>query len=346
MRRRFVWRFGALMFLGALFACGAFTFLFWLVALSLGAPGLPDSINLLLRGAGIVIFFVGLGALFVTVRIFRRAAEPVGEVIDAAQRVADGDYAIRVQERGPREVRALTRAFNAMTTRLQANDSQRRQMLADISHDLRTPLTVIQGNLEGMLDGVYPLDRAHVEPVLDETRQLARLIQDVRTMALTEAGALQLHKEPTDLAALVYETTALFRAQAKGAGIILQTETAAELPNVNCDPARVRQILENLIANALQFTARDGTISVTCARYDNKNVTLAVNDTGRGIAPQDLPHIFDRFYKARDSGGSGLGLAIAKQLVQLHDGEIFAESELNRGTTIRFTLPLGGETNG
>ncbi len=341
MRRRFVWRFGALLFLMVLFACGAFTFLFWVAALSQGLLALPEPTNLLLRAIGIGIFLSGLGALLFTFRIFRRSAEPVGEVIDAAQRVADGDYTIRVQERGPHEVRTLTHAFNAMTARLEQNDTLRKNMLADISHDLRTPLTVMQGNLEGMLDGIYPLDRAHLEPVLDETRQMARLIQDLRTMALTEAGALHLLKEPTDLAVLTHETVALFRAQAEAAEIHLETNTDARLPLVECDPARIRQVLENLIANALRFTARGGQVVVHCASHNRHNVSVTVKDTGRGISSDELPHVFERFYKARDSGGSGLGLAIAKGLVEAHDGTISAESELGKGTRIVLTLPVG-----
>lgn len=343
MRRRFVWRFGALLFLMVVFACGAFTFLFWVAALAQGFLALPEPTSWLLRVVGIGIFLVGMGALLFTFRVFRRSAEPVGEVIDAAQRVADGDYSIRVQERGPREVYALTRAFNAMTTRLEQNDTLRKNMLADISHDLRTPLTVIQGNLEGMLDGVYPLDRAHLEPVLDETRQLARRIQDLRTMALTEAGALHLVKEPTDLTVLIHETAALFRAQAQAADVRLEIETDATLPQVMCDPARIRQVLENLIANALRFTPPSGQVRVSSTWHNTNNAAVTVKDTGRGISPDELPQIFERFYKARDSGGSGLGLAIAKGLVEAHGGTISAQSEVGKGTEITFTLPLNAQ---
>lgn len=339
MRRHMFFRIGILFFVFFTLICGAFTLLFWVIALSLGVLSLPESTNTLLRFFGIAIFLVGLGGMLFTLRAFRRAAEPVGDVIDAAERVAGGDYSIRVQERGPREVRTLTRSFNAMTARLQADDVQRRSLLADVSHELRTPLTVIQGNLEGMLDGVYPLDRAHLEPALDETRLLARLIEDLRTMALAEAGALHLRKESTDLAILVNETVASFRAQAGAAGIALMTETGAGLPNVDADPARIRQVLENLIANALRFTGRGGEIRVMCELHTNKNAAVTVKDTGQGISPTELPHIFERFYKARDSRGTGLGLAIAMNLVQAHGGEIFAESVQGKGTKIWFTLP-------
>lgn len=338
-RRRFMWRFGFLFLLLALLACGAFTLLFWILALSFSQPNLPPAFNLV-RPLGLGAFLIALVILAFTIRAFRRAVEPVGEVIDAAQRVADGDYTTRVQERGPREVRGLTRAFNAMTARLQSNDAQRRRLLADVSHELRTPLSVIQGNLEGMLDGVYPLDRTHLEPVLDETRQLSLLIEDLSTLALAESGALQLRKESTDLAILVHETVASFRAQAASAGITLAADTAQNLPGVLLDPARIRQVLENLLANALRYTPRGGEVKVTCAVGTKSNVWIAVKDTGRGISPEALPHIFERFYKEQDSRGTGLGLAIAASLVQSHGGTISAESIPGQGTTIRFEIPV------
>lgn len=340
MRQRFFWRFGILFFLLAFIGCGIFTFLFWLVALSFSQTHIPDSTNLIFRPLGLGAFLVAIVVLVLTVRAFRRAVDPVGEVIDAAQRVADGDYATRVEERGPREVRGLTRAFNEMTARLEANDAQRRALLADVSHELRTPLTVIQGNLEGLLDGVYPMDRAHLEPVLDETRQLARLIEDLRTLALAESGALVLQKEATDLSILIHETIASFRAQAESTGIALSVETAPALPNVIVDPARIRQVVENLIANALQYTPRGGEIRVTVTSDTGKNVSVTIQDTGRGISPEELPHVFERFYKARDSRGTGLGLAITRSVIEAHGGKVFAESRAGQGTKIWFTLPI------
>ncbi len=334
-----MWRFGLLFLLVALFACGAFTFLFWWLALSFSQLPLPDSINLVLRPLGLGAFLLSLVILAFTLRAFRRTVEPVSQVIEAAQRVAAGDYAVRVQEQGPREVRSLAQSFNAMTARLESNDAQRRRLLADVSHELRTPLTVIQGNLEGMLDGIYPLDRVHLQPVLDETRQLALLIEDLRTLALAESGALELARESTDPVILLNETAALFRAQAEAGDIALRVETAPNLPNVFVDPARIRQILENLIANALRYTPRGGEIRLKCALDKGENVWIAVQDTGRGIGAEELPHIFERFYKERDSRGTGLGLAIAKSVIDAHGGEIAAESVPGQGTIIRFQLP-------
>lgn len=339
-RRRFVWRFGLLFFLFALLACGAFTFLFWFLALSFSQTNVPADIIFVLRPVGLGAFLLAIVILGFTIRAFRRAVEPVGEVIDAAQRVADGDYAARVQERGPREVRGLTRAFNSMTAQLQANDAQRRRLFADVSHELRTPLTVIQGNLEGMLDGVYPMDRAHLEPVLDETRQLSLLIEDLRTLALAESGALLLNKEATDPVILLNESAASFSAQAAAGGVRCVVETEPNLPNVLADPARIRQVLENLIANALRYTPRGGEIRLTCKTDTRAGVWITIQDTGQGIDAQELPHIFERFYKGRDSRGTGLGLAIAASLIDAHGGEISAASTLGEGTTILIRLPI------
>src|SRR5439155_19842268 len=150
--------------------------------------------------------------------------------MEAAGQIADGDYSTRVPERGPSEVRQLARAFNSMAARLEATDQERRGLLADVTHELRTPLTVIQGNLEGILDGIYPADEAHVAPILDETRVLSRLIDDLRTLSLAESGALQLQKEPTDLAALASETVASFRPEADAGQISLDMETERGLP--------------------------------------------------------------------------------------------------------------------
>jgi two-component system OmpR family sensor kinase/two-component system sensor histidine kinase BaeS len=283
-----------------------------------------------------------VGGLLLVGRAVRRAAIPIGDLLDAADRVAEGDYSTRAAEHGPREVRALARAFNSMAERLQTTDEQRRNLLADVTHELRTPLSVIQGNLEGLIDGVYPADEARLRAILDETQVLSHLIDDLRTLALVESGALNLQKEPTDLAALAGETTAAFRAQADAAGVTLHAEVAPDVPVLNVDPVRMREVLANLIANALRYTPRHGKVAVRCSveRDRSTRVLVSVSDTGEGISPDDLPHIFDRFYKSPDSRGTGLGLAIAKNLVVAHGGLITASSEAGQGTTIRFTLPV------
>jgi signal transduction histidine kinase len=291
-------------------------------------------------GFGIFWLLIVLGGLgiFLTVRSLRRVARPVAEVMEAAERVADGDYAVRVTEQGPREMRNLTRSFNSMTERLEYNEAQRRALLADVTHELRTPLTVMQGNLEALLDGVYPRDDEHLSSILDETRVLARLVEDLRTLSLAESGALKLHKEPTDLAILIEESLIAFRAQSDTAGVRLQATVPDDLPTVDLDPVRIREVLANLIANALRHTPNGGQIEVSAVQ-DQEWVAIVVRDNGSGIDPADLPHVFDRFYKSEQSRGMGLGLAIARNLVDAHGGEITAESGPG-GTTMRFTLPL------
>ncbi|MEW5721144.1 MAG: ATP-binding protein, partial [Chloroflexota bacterium] len=306
LRGRFFLRFGILLALMLLFSCAIFAFIVSLFSnwLSAGSRFHP--------GVIIPIIFIFAGLLLVG-RAFRGFALPIGDLVAASARIADGDYSARIAERGPREVRSLARAFNQMAARLQTTDELRRALLADVTHELRTPLTVIQGNLEGLLDDVYPRDDAHLQPILDETRVLSRLIDDLQTLALAESGALQLQKEPTDLATLIGETVASFRAQADAAQVALNTEIAANLPTLHLDPARIRQVLENLIANAVRYTSNGGKISVRCS-VDNPQsavssqrsvVVVAVSDSGRGIAPEELPHIFDRMYKSRDSRGAG-----------------------------------------
>jgi signal transduction histidine kinase len=284
-----------------------------------------------------LLILLGIVGVFLTVRNLRRTTAPIWDVMDAAERVADGDYEVRVAEQGPRETRELARTFNSMTERLQSNETQRRALLADVTHELRTPLTVMQGNLEALLDGVYPHDDEHLAPILEETRVLARLVEDLRTLSLAESGALKLHKEPTDLEILIEETAAAFRTQADTDGVQLLVNTPGDLPPLELDPVRIREVIANLITNALRHTPAGGLIEITATQAQSQ-IQLTVRDTGSGIAPDDLPHIFDRFYKSEQSRGTGLGLAIARNLVAAHGGEITVQSQLGGGTTFRITL--------
>jgi signal transduction histidine kinase len=294
-----------------------------------------------------VVFGVLFVLLVATVgRVFRRTAVPIGDVMEAADSVAAGDYTVRVRARGAGEVRRLAESFNEMTSRLQANEEQRRHLLADVAHELRTPLAVVRGNLEGMLDGVYPRDDAHLIPILEETTHMARLLEDLRTLSLAEAGALLLHREPADLVALIADVVTAFASRAATSGVAF-TGSARSVPELEVDPVRIREVMENLVTNALRYTPAGGTIQITAAPAPGRrSVAVAVSDTGSGIAPEDLPHVFERFAKSADSGGSGLGLAIAKRLVEAHGGEIGAESSPGRGTTIRFTLPIESSATG
>lgn len=337
MRGGFMRKVALLFTTAALLSVGAATFLFWTLASALGASDLPGDIA---RGVALLLL---LGGLALAARSLRRLAAPVSDVIDAVGRVADGDLTARVDERGPREARSLARAFNTMTSRLRASEEQRRRLLADVSHELRTPLSVVQGNLEALVDGVHPADEAHLTAILEETKILSRLIEDLRTLSLAESGALALYREPTDVATLARETVASFGPQADQAGVGLATNAPPDLPIADVDPVRAREILANLVSNALRYTPRGGRVRVDLHAEDGA-IALAVIDTGAGIPPDSLERIFDRFYKSAESRGAGLGLAIAKQLVEAHGGTIRASSEVGRGTEIRLTLPVGTAT--
>jgi two-component system OmpR family sensor kinase len=285
-------------------------------------------------GFVLLVFTVGWGA-----RSLRRMFTPLDELFHASERVANGDYSVRVEEKGPPEVYSLMRSFNAMAERLQISDQQRRNMLADVSHELRTPITVIQGNVEGILDGLYPADEAHLKSIIEETQILSRLVDDLRTLALAESGALHLKREPTNLTELVRDAVAGLEALAKEKDIEVRMSLASE-EDVNIDPQRAREVLTNLLSNALRYTPRGGQVQIRLTEAEaERSVTISVEDNGPGIESVGLPHIFDRFYKSSDSGGMGLGLSIAKYLVEAHGGKIWADSEVGKGTKISFTIP-------
>jgi signal transduction histidine kinase len=290
---------------------------------------------------GIVVAFAAVAVLVMIVAgIARRVAAPAEDLVSAAERIEAGDLSVRVAERGPREARSLARAFNAMAARLQANEERRRSFLADAAHELRTPLTVIRGRTEAMIDGVYPADAANLAVVLEETRTLERLVEDLRTVGLLDAGALTLVRAPTDPATLIDDALAAFRPQADAAGVELRGETADGLPLVDVDPIRIRGVLANLLSNAIRHTPRGGSVSIGAAAGPPGLVTCSVTDTGEGMAPELVATALDRSAKGPGSGGSGLGLAIARDLVAAHGGTIGLESSPGQGTTVTFTLPV------
>ena len=293
---------------------------------------------------GFFFLILMIGGLFFAWRTVRHTAAPIAEVMSAADRVADGDYAVRVETRANGEVGRLVESFNAMTSRLEVNETQRRNLFADVAHELRTPLSIIRGNTEGMLDGVYPRDDARLGTILDATAVMSRLLDDLRTLSLTDTGALRLHKQTTDVAELLDDVRYAFTPRAAEAGVTF-TLASEPLPPLDIDPVRVRQVLENLLDNALRHTPRGGTIRVEVGR-EGPAALFRVADTGRGIPAEALPHVFDRFWKSADSGGSGLGLAIARGLIEAHGGKIRADSVVGKGTVVSFTLPVESRKSG
>jgi signal transduction histidine kinase len=280
----------------------------------------------------LVVGFIALG------RAIRRTARPIGEVMDAAEKITDGDLSARAPVYGPSDVRNLAGAFNRMAERLETNERQRRDLLADVAHELRTPLAVIRGRVEGIRDGLYEADGEHLELIERETDVMARLLEDLQLLSNAEAGAIRLHRERLEPRELVETAEAAHRGEAAERGVALRAEMAPDLPALDVDRVRIGEVLANLVSNALRHTPAGGIVTIGAGR-DAAGVAFRVTDTGEGIEPDELAHIFDRFARSAESRGSGLGLAIAKSLVQAHGGTISAESEPGRGTTIRFVLP-------
>lgn len=280
----------------------------------------------------VLVFAVGGG--------MRRMTRPMSNLIEAARRIESGDYSVQVPEWGSSDMRSVARAFNSMSERLKTIDEQRRNFMADVTHELRTPLSVIRGHAEAIADGVYPADAAHLAPILDATQTLDRLVEDLRTMALSDAGSLVLSKEPVDPGPLVTDVVESFRGQAESAGVTLTVGVADDLAPLVVDPARIRSAIANLLSNAIRHTPSGGTVAVKVAGLGDA-ATIEVADTGEGIPPELLPHVFERFVKGARSPGSGLGLAIAHDIVAAHGGTLDIQSPAGSGTTVRLTLPQG-----
>lgn len=275
--------------------------------------------------------------------LFLQLIRPLQSLSAAAQGIATGDLSRRAREDGQDEVGQVARSFNQMATSLQNYENERRQTIAAIAHELRTPLSVIQGNLDAMLDGVLPANEEELVLLHQESRLLNRLIDDLRTLSLADAGQLDLQMAPVNLEKLITETVERLQLHAEAKGIHLKAVTAEELPRIQADEARLSQVLTNLVDNAVRYTP-EGTVVEVSARVVSGSIEVSVNDNGPGIPAEDVPRLFDRFWRgeksrSRATGGSGLGLAVAKQLVQVHGGRIWVESELNRGARFAFRLP-------
>ena len=282
--------------------------------------------------------------LVIGLLLARRVAAPLSEVIAAAQAVTAGNLSARVKVQGPDDLKALSDSFNRMASSLEHSDQERRNMLADIAHELRTPLTIIRGRLEGISDGIYPLDEAHLVPLLEETNILERLIEDLRILTLAETRQLNFDTCQVDLRDLALHVINLFEAVANDSGIQIEISPGACLPPVMGDPKRLEQVIGNLVGNALHYAPPGSHVRITF-RVDESGVALMVNDEGPGVPEEDLPHIFDRFWRgeksrARVSGGAGLGLAIALQLVEAQKGKIWAHNLPEGGLSVGFWLPV------
>lgn len=271
-------------------------------------------------------------------RSFVRSWRPVRTLIGAAGSLADGDYTVRVAPTGSRAMRRVVASFNDMAERLEGADEQRRRLLGDLSHELRTPLTVVRGELEAMLDGVHRPDASQLEMLMGEVRVMERLLEDLRTLSLLEAGRLELHPEPTDLTALVEDVAEAHRRRAEEEGVVVELSLDPAVGELVIDPVRVREVLSNLVVNALRAMQSGGVLQLSTA-LEMGGAVIEVRDSGVGIEPDELDRVFDRFHKGSTSRGSGLGLTISRDLVLAHDGSIEIDSVPGAGTAVRVRLP-------
>ena len=310
---------------------------------NIGADLVP---RLLLSG------LVGLAvSLLVALWVGRSLYNPLQRVTSAVRAVGSGNYETRVpEEDGADEVQDLARAFNRMTSQVQRNQETLQDFMADVSHELRTPLTSIRGFTQALLDGTVQDDERRarsVEVIDDEARRMLRLVEGMLDLSRIQAGQLQLRPEPVDPAELVTHVAEVFRPRAEESGIALSVEAPEGIPHIRCDFDRLVQVIANLVDNAIRHTTA-GSVTLE-ARHEGRSVELRVADTGEGIAAQDLPRLFERFFRGEASGrrrGTGLGLAIAREIIRAHGGEITASSEPGIGTTFRIALPPADKTLG
>ena len=312
---------------------------------------LPDinkaALQLTFQSIGSYFLWGGLVAIIIavllTLFLSHRILSPVKALINATRRFGKGDFSHRVDMKSPGELGELAHSFNSMANDLEKTQRLRQNMVADIAHELRTPLSNLKGYLEAINDGVIKPNKAAISSLNEEAASLSRLVAELQELSLADAGQLKINKQPADISILIKETVAALVAEAKAKQLTFTTNLPENLPLVSIDAYRIKQVLRNLLDNAMAHTGRDGKITVTARARDNM-VAIDVTDTGEGIPAKDLPFVFERFYRvdksrARKTGGSGLGLTIAKRLVEAHGGTIIVKSRVGKGSTFTFTLP-------
>ena len=307
-------------------------------ALFVGEEGFPD-INRNLIWSGLL---AGGVAIALTLFLSRRILAPVESLSTAARALAKGDFSSRVEVRSKDEVGELAQTFNTMAKELGRTEEVRRSLVADVAHELRTPVSNLRGYLEAVRDGLINPDEVTLKSMHEEVLLLTRLIEDLQELALAESGQLALYRQPCDLAGLVRQAVVAIGPRSDAKGITVEVDAPQTL-RAQADPERIGQVLRILLVNATNYTAEDGRVLVTASGGDHL-LTVSVRDTGSGISDDQLAYVFDRFYRvdksrSRTTGGVGLGLTIAKRLVEAHGGTIIVESQEGVGSTFTFTLP-------
>jgi len=313
----------------------------------MGDPMVEEVVMRVNRAVWLATSVAGGLAFALALLIVRTISAPLARVADASQAVASGDLSARAPIAGPTEVQSVALAFNQMAYNLNEQEALRRAMLADVTHELRTPLTVMQGQIEALIDGIFPPTAEHLAPLHTQTLHLARVVEDLRTLAHADAGQLELEQVAVSLPKLVSDLLHALEADATAKQLTLTSQIPDDLPPLRADAVRLRQVLVNLLTNALRHTPPNGRIIVAASEQD-RYAQLTITDTGEGINPDDLPRIFERYYRPDgtrppSTNGSGLGLAIARRLTESHGGTIAISSQLGVGTIVTLTWPLEGK---
>jgi signal transduction histidine kinase len=289
-------------------------------------------------------------ALLLTFILSRHILAPVKALAGATRKFGKGDFSHRVDFKDRGEIGELGRSFNTMADDLERNERLRRNMVADVAHELRTPISNLRGYLEAISDGLVKPDEATIHSLSEEASSLSRLVDDLQELSLADAGELRLIFQPEDISRLIRETITALQAEAAAKSLTMSASLPATLPEVNIDSHRIKQVLYNLLDNAVAHTGPEGRITVTAWQEEDR-VYISVADTGEGIPAEDLPLIFERFYRVdksrtRSTGGTGLGLTIVKRLVEAHGGRIDARSKPGQGATFTFSLPVSKNDTG
>lgn len=313
--------------------------------------GFPSTLNLYLAISRYLLWGAMLAvaiAFIITFFLSRRILAPVKALTTASRSLGRGDFSQRVRVKDKSELGELASAFNTMADDLERAEQLRRNMVTDVAHELRTPLSNLRGYLEAIHDGVAEPDTATIRSLDEEAKLLSRLVDDLQELSLADAGELKLVCQVEEIADVINKAVTAIRAKAELKGVSVSVDLPAQLPPVKIDSHRIAQVLNNLLDNALVHTPENGAVTINARRQDNQ-VEVSVTDTGEGIPAEDLPNIFERFYRVdksrtRSTGGRGLGLTIAKRLIEAHGGRIEAHSELGKGSRFTFTLPVTEQT--
>ncbi len=284
-------------------------------------------------------------ALLMARWLARGMTQPLRDMAHAARRMERGDYSTRVHTRSRDEVGQLTEAFNTMSAELEGVERLRRDLVANVSHELKTPITAIRAHLENLLDGVERPDPETLQVMLTQSERLGRLVDQLLDLSRLESGDVPLDRQPVSLGPLVSQVLTEIDVARADRGVSVSSEVPENLPPALADRERVHQVLFNLVDNAVRYTPSGGAVTVSAHRH-NGSVEIEVQDTGVGIPAEHLPRLFERFYRVDtsrsrdDDGGTGIGLAIARSVVEAHGGQIHAQSEPGRGSTFTFELPV------